>query len=74
MSQTCRICSASGGHEGHRLRERMFGWGDEFDYFKCRQSGCLQIERVPADLAHYYSYRLAAVPQKGIKGAFGWNA
>lgn len=72
MDAVCRICAARGGHATHRFRERMFGWGDEFDYFQCRQCGCLQIEKTPADLArfyppYYYSYGLQPVPQHGWK-------
>lgn len=72
MNETCRICSATGGHELFTFRERMFGWGDEFAYFRCRQCGCLQIADVPPDLARYYppiyySFHLQPVPQHGWK-------
>jgi SAM-dependent methyltransferase len=50
----------------------MFGGGEEFDYFCCGDCGCLQIERVPEDLAryyppNYYSFHLQPVPQRGLK-------
>jgi SAM-dependent methyltransferase len=50
----------------------MFGWGDAFDYFCCADCGCLQIARVPENLArfyppNYYSFQLQAVPQHGLK-------
>lgn len=50
----------------------MFGWDDEFDYFSCAHCGCLQIVRVPDDLArfyppNYYSFHSHPVPQHGLK-------
>jgi SAM-dependent methyltransferase len=36
------------------VREMMFAMNETFDYFQCRQCGCLQIESPPADLARYY--------------------
>jgi len=72
MSLVCRICSSRGHHTSYRVRERMFGWGDQFDYFCCADCGCLQIARVPEDLArfyppNYYSFHLQAPPQHGLK-------
>lgn len=32
----------------------MFGWREEFEYVECGRCGCLQIARIPADLARYY--------------------
>ncbi len=32
----------------------MFGWREEFEYLECGRCGCLQIARIPADLARYY--------------------
>jgi SAM-dependent methyltransferase len=32
----------------------MFGWREEFEYIECARCGCLQIARIPADLAKYY--------------------
>jgi len=32
----------------------MFGWREEFEYLECGRCGCLQIARIPADLAKYY--------------------
>jgi len=72
MTATCRICTTSDRHETFLLRERMFGWGDTFTYFKCSHCGCLQILTVPADLEryyppNYYSFHLQPVPQSGWK-------
>jgi SAM-dependent methyltransferase len=50
----CRICDSQADHSHYQPQERMFGWGDTFDYFKCQDCGCLQIASVPADLARYY--------------------
>jgi SAM-dependent methyltransferase len=72
MSLVCRVCLSQGQHARYTVREQMFGWGDEFNYFRCADCGCLQIERVPEDLGrfyprNYYSFNLAAAPQQGLK-------
>ena len=36
------------------LKEMMFGWKDEFEYFKCSNCGCLQIKQFPEDIERYY--------------------
>ena len=36
------------------VREMMYGFKDEFDYFECGNCGCLQIEQIPDDLSKYY--------------------
>ena len=54
MSQFhCAIC---GGTEGAGLcvREMLFGTRESFRYIECTDCGCLQIERVPEDLARHY--------------------
>lgn len=76
MSQTCRICSTIGGHQSYRVRERMFGIEEEFDYFQCHNCGCLQIEHPPADMSrfyppHYYSFGLESAPVGGLKSWLG---
>ncbi len=72
MIKKCQICGNESNHQFYRLREKMFGFGDEFDYFQCSGCGCLQISELPKDLSryypvHYYSYNLGAVPQNGLK-------
>lgn len=32
----------------------MFGTGESFEYFECGECGCVQIEKVPEDLAKHY--------------------
>ena len=32
----------------------MFGYHDEFEYFKCSRCGCLQIKSIPENLSRYY--------------------
>ena len=72
MNQVCRICGNNAGHTQHRLSEKMFGLGDQFDYFQCARCGCLQIAEFPTDWSryyppHYYSFLLGPVPQRGPK-------
>lgn len=49
----CRVCGG-GVRERFRVREMMFGSGEEFDYFRCADCGCVQIREVPEDPAAYY--------------------
>ncbi len=32
----------------------MFGWREEFEYLECGRCGCVQIARIPDNLAKYY--------------------
>jgi SAM-dependent methyltransferase len=51
----CRVC---GGPVDFALtaQEMMIGAGDSFDYFECRDCGCLQIGQIPSDLDRYYAH------------------
>jgi SAM-dependent methyltransferase len=71
---TCRICGAVGPHAIVVARERMFGFGDPFDYFQCATCECLQIARVPPDLSRFYPpnyYSFADVPPAEPPGRGG---
>ncbi len=72
MKHTCRICAVAADAPTYTCREKMFGLGDPFAYFRCPGCGCLQIENPPTDFTryyppHYYSYHLQPVPQRGVK-------
>ena len=72
MTIKCRICASAGDHTTFRFREKMFGMGDEFSYFQCRECGCLQISEFPQSLgryypANYYSFRHEPLPNQGTK-------
>ena len=53
-TNTCRICERRDDHPRFSAREMMFGFRDQFTYFECKGCGCVQIERVPENLAKYY--------------------
>ena len=52
--RSCRICGNQADNSCHFPREMLFGWREEFEYLECARCGCLQIARIPADLAKYY--------------------
>ncbi|WP_148202389.1 hypothetical protein [Thermococcus onnurineus] len=50
----CRICGNSQNNKVYKVKEMMFGFGDEFIYFECSKCGALQIAEIPKDLGKYY--------------------
>jgi len=50
----CKICGNSQDNEFFTVKELMFGYKDEFQYFKCGRCGCLQIAEIPANISTYY--------------------
>jgi SAM-dependent methyltransferase len=50
----CRICGHRGEHTSFRAREMMYGSRETYDYFQCSQCECLQIARIPEDMASHY--------------------
>ena len=54
-SVLCRVCAGTRAVEWLRAREMMFGTREEFDYFRCGDCGCLQLEVIPENMGEYYS-------------------
>lgn len=54
MTLMCRICGNVEGNIPYHVREMMFGTREVFDYFQCKECGCLQIADIPTDLARHY--------------------
>ena len=54
MDDSCHICGNTSGNMHYSVREMMLGTQDLFQYFQCRQCGCLQIKTIPESLAQYY--------------------
>src|SRR5574340_415691 len=50
----CRICHNSKDNKIYNVREMMFGFRDEFDYFQCSKCNCLQISHFPENMSTYY--------------------
>jgi SAM-dependent methyltransferase len=50
----CRICQNENGNISFELREMMYGFRDQFEYFQCAACGCIQIVSLPADMSKYY--------------------
>lgn len=51
---SCRVCGESEVRAEHRVREAMFGTGEEFDYRECGACGSLSLAEIPGDLGRYY--------------------
>ncbi len=69
--ETCRICGKSGRFPRYHVQEMMYGFRDEFPYFQCSECGCLQIERIPLDMARYYPDHYAAFEKPERRA--GWQ-
>ena len=54
IKMICKVCTNSENNEEYRIREMMFGFGDEFTYFECLKCGCLQIRDIPGSMEKYY--------------------
>jgi 2-polyprenyl-3-methyl-5-hydroxy-6-metoxy-1,4-benzoquinol methylase len=52
--RVCRICGNSINNDDYNVKEMMFGFGDEFHYFKCSNCDCLQIAEFPENVEKYY--------------------
>lgn len=50
----CKICGNKKENKIHIVKEMMFGFRDEFEYFECSSCGCLQIKNVPHNISKYY--------------------
>ena len=63
----CQVCHNEINNVPYIGEERMFGMGDQFQYFKCSNCGCLQIASIPENLdkyypENYYSYSYDSTP------------
>lgn len=50
----CQICQNETDNILYIGIERMFGMGNQFQYFKCSNCGCLQIASIPQNMGKYY--------------------
>lgn len=50
----CRICQSAGNHQTYPAREMMFGTRETYEYFLCKECGCLQIGEIPSDIGRFY--------------------
>jgi 2-polyprenyl-3-methyl-5-hydroxy-6-metoxy-1,4-benzoquinol methylase len=76
-SAICKICNTlNDPAEWYEIKERMFGLGDSFFYFQCRQCECLQIAEFPLTISNYYptgyySFRtFEGLRFKGLRGSW----
>lgn len=50
----CAICGNEQNNQPYILKEMMFGFKDEFNYFQCAECACFQIETIPNNMDKYY--------------------
>jgi 2-polyprenyl-3-methyl-5-hydroxy-6-metoxy-1,4-benzoquinol methylase len=50
----CKICQNTKGNMPYKVKEMMFGIQQVFDYIKCANCGCLQIQNIPKNISDYY--------------------
>ncbi len=62
-AENCRICNLPFSKE-YTLKEKMFGFKDEFRYQECSFCGCLQIAELPENIMKYYPPYYYAYIQK----------
>lgn len=50
----CKICNNTENNQKLIINEMMFGTKEGFNYFRCNQCNCIQIEQIPYNLGDYY--------------------
>lgn len=50
----CRVCQNGDDNRTYTVKEMMFGYRDNFEYFQCSHCGCLQIKEIPDNMEKYY--------------------
>lgn len=50
----CKICNNVRNNKLYDAKEMMFGLGGQFTYLECGKCGCLQLLKIPSNLANYY--------------------
>ncbi len=76
----CEICNNSTGNKSYVVREMMFGFRDEFEYFECAECRCLQIKDIPVNISkyypeEYYSFKLRSNSNPSwIESEWSWGA
>ncbi len=50
----CEICNNKADNKTYVVKEMMFGFRDEFEYFECAECGCIQIQEIPENISKYY--------------------
>ncbi len=63
----CTICGNAENNKAYVLKEMMFGFRDEFKYFKCADCTCFQIENIPLNMQKYYPDNYYSLNQKAEK-------
>jgi SAM-dependent methyltransferase len=69
----CKICGNAENNQVVVAREMMFGFRDEFKYFKCFFCGCLQIAEYPKDISKYYPSENYYSYQTVIESSSKWT-
>lgn len=65
----CKICGNTKENKIYVVKEMMFGFRDEFEYFECSSCGCLQIKDIPYNMSkyypeNYYSFTPVIIPEE----------
>ncbi|MDD3905688.1 MAG: class I SAM-dependent methyltransferase [Candidatus Omnitrophica bacterium] len=63
----CRICGNKTDNKIYVVKEMMFGYRDEFEYFECGSCGCLQIKDIPPDMSKYYPENYYSITGKPVE-------
>ena len=50
----CSICKNTTNLKEYKVKEMMFGFREEFNYFECSKCKCIQISEIPDNMHKYY--------------------
>ena len=50
---SCKVCGNHTNNIPYKAKELMLGLNHEFSYFECGDCGCLQIDKIPENIADY---------------------